>query len=78
MPVMSPSPPVVGTVAKDSPAAGAGIRPGDRITAIDGSPISDYLQLPQIISMSGGEDLSISLLRHRHQSVTVHAVTASG
>jgi len=66
-------PPVIGTVAKDSPAAGAGIRPGDRITAIDGSPITDYLQLPQIISMSGGEDLAITLNR-QGRALTVHAV----
>lgn len=32
----------VGTVVADSPAAEAGIRPGDRIVAIDGTPIDDW------------------------------------
>ncbi|HEX3755385.1 MAG TPA: M50 family metallopeptidase [Rhizomicrobium sp.] len=66
-------PPVVGFVAKDSPAGAAGIKPGDRVTAIDGDAITDFQQLPQIISMSGGENLAISLERQGH-SLTVHAV----
>jgi regulator of sigma E protease len=66
-------PPVVGFVAKNSPAAAAGIKPGDRVTAIDGEAITDFQQLPQIISMSGGENLAISLERNG-RPLTVHAV----
>ena len=69
----SPWPPIVGSVVKDSPAAAAGITPGDRITSIDGILVDDYFQLPQIISMRGGEDLAISLNRNG-KALTVHAV----
>jgi regulator of sigma E protease len=66
-------PPIIGTVSSGSPAAAAGIKPGDRIVAIDGQQIGDFLQLPQIISMSGGQDLAIDLQRQGH-ALTVHAV----
>jgi regulator of sigma E protease len=66
-------PPVVGSVVKGSPAAEAGIQPGDRITAIDGIAVDDYFRLPQIISIRGGENLAIVLDRHG-RALTVHAV----
>jgi regulator of sigma E protease len=65
--------PVVGSVVKGSPAAEAGIAPGDRITSIDGIVVDDYFQLPQIISMRGGENLAIDLNRNG-KALTVHAV----
>ncbi|MEY4967154.1 MAG: metalloprotease RseP [Pseudomonadota bacterium] len=58
--VMSP---VIGQVTKGSPAALAGIQSGDRVTRIDGTEITDFQQLPEIISLSGGERLAISLVR---------------
>lgn len=66
-------PPVIGTVMKDSPAAAAGIRPGDRVVSVDGIAIDDYFQLPQIISMRGGERLAIGLER-QGRFLTVYAV----
>jgi len=36
-------PAVLGRVMPDSPAAKAGLRAGDRVTAVDGQPISDWL-----------------------------------
>lgn len=55
--------PIIGSVTKDSPAAAAGIQPGDRVTRIDGTEISDFQQLPEIISISGGETLTVGLNR---------------
>lgn len=55
--------PVIGQVTKGSPAAQAGILPGDRVTSIDRTKITDFQQLPQIISLSGGETLAIGLER---------------
>ena len=55
--------PVVGDVVKDSPAEQAGIKAGDRITAIDGRAIDDFEQLPEIIGLSGGHNLAIGLTR---------------
>src|SRR4029079_18876575 len=46
--------PVIGQVTKGSPAEAAGIKPGDRVTRIDGTKITDFQQLPEIISISGG------------------------
>ena len=66
-------PPVVGDVSKGSAAEAAGIRAGDRILSVDGAVIDDYFELPRIISMRGGENLSIDLDR-AGQRLTVHAV----
>ena len=70
----SPSyPPVVGQVTPGSAAAAAGIQRGDRITGINGIAVTDFQQLPQIISVRGGEDLAIALER-QGRSLVVHAV----
>jgi regulator of sigma E protease len=63
--------PVVGGVVKGSPAATAGIQPGDRITAVDGAAINDFEQLPEIVSVSGGRNLAVMLDR-AGKSLTVH------
>ena len=55
--------PVIGQVTTGSPAADAGIRPGDLVTRIDRTAITDFQQLPEIISISGGETLAIGLKR---------------
>ncbi len=54
----------VALVVDDSPAAEAGIQAGDIITAIDGEPLTDYLQLKQIIgSHEPGETVEITINR---------------
>jgi regulator of sigma E protease len=55
--------PIIGDVVKGSAAEAAGIKPGDRVTAIDGTAISDFQQLPEIIAVSGGHLLTIDLVR---------------
>ena len=55
--------PVIGGVVKGSAAEAAGILAGDRVTAIDGTKITDFEQMPQIISVSGGRTLNIALVR---------------
>jgi regulator of sigma E protease len=62
--------PVIGEVTKDSPAAAAGIRSGDRVTRIDGTQITDFQQLPEIISVAGGSPLAIGIHRG-HQDMTL-------
>jgi regulator of sigma E protease len=62
--------PVIGEVTKDSPAAVAGIRSGDRVTRIDGTQITDFQQLPEIISVAGGAPLAIGIHRG-HQDITL-------
>ncbi len=65
-------PPVVGEVIPGSAAQAAGIKPGDLIKAINGQPVYDFQQLPEIIGVSAGEDLSITLMRDG-QSLILHA-----
>ncbi len=55
--------PLIGTVVQGSAAEAAGIKPGDRVTAIDGVPITEFSQLPEIISVSGGKTLTMDLVR---------------
>ena len=63
--------PVVGEVVKDSPAAAAGMKANDRIVDVDGAAITDFEQLPEIVSVSGGHSLAITLNR-AGQVMTVH------
>jgi regulator of sigma E protease len=55
--------PIIGQVTKDSPASAAGLKPGDRVTKIDNTAIDDFQQLPEIISVSGGQPLAIGIHR---------------
>ena len=58
--------PLIGRVAKDSPAAAAGLKTGDLVTSIDGSRITDFQQLPQIISVRGGQTMAFGIRRDGH------------
>ena len=53
----------IAEVAKDRPAWRAGIRPGDRIKAIDGTEITDWSHMSDIIAESGGKELDFTIER---------------
>ncbi len=54
---------VIGEIAPDSVAAQAGLRPGDRITGIDGAPIRFWQDLSQRVSDSGDKPLVFAVQR---------------
>lgn len=58
---MTPLP--IKAVQDDSPAAAAGIRPGDRLLAIDGAPIGDPLALDERLGRAAGGTVAITLGR---------------
>ncbi|MGI9111646.1 MAG: M50 family metallopeptidase [Gaiellaceae bacterium] len=53
----------VDEIVADSPAASADLRPGDRIVAIEGAPIDSPSQIPERISGSEGEELTLTVVR---------------
>jgi regulator of sigma E protease len=55
--------PVIGDVSPASAAAAAGLKAGDRVTSIDGTAVTDFDQLPEIIRNSGGQTLTMGLVR---------------
>jgi serine protease Do len=55
---------VVKDVYRRSPAANAGIRPGDRVLAVNGKPIGSYLQLLRKVALlAPGSETKLTLLR---------------
>ena len=53
----------VDQIVADSPAASADLRPGDRIVAIEGAPIDSPSQIPERISGSEGQELTLTVVR---------------
>jgi regulator of sigma E protease len=65
---------VVGAVEAGSPAAAAGLQPGERIVAIDGQPIPTWEQAHYAIALRPGAELRLRLEREGQQrEVTVPA-----
>jgi regulator of sigma E protease len=45
------------------PAAGAGVRSGDRITAVNGQPVAQYYELPLLIEPQPGAEITLEVSR---------------
>lgn len=71
-------PPVVGEVQPGMPAAEAGLRPHDRIVALDGRPVATWDELAEAISQRPGRTVTLTVERDGQRvtvPVTPRAVT---
>lgn len=55
--------PVIGGIQKDSPAAEAGLAPGDRVLAINGKPLESWEAMSAMIAQSEGRPMKLEVLR---------------
>jgi regulator of sigma E protease len=58
-----PPPPVVGEVTAGKPGERAGLKPGDRIVAVDGKPVATWDDLVAAVTPKGGAPLTLQLRR---------------
>jgi regulator of sigma E protease len=68
--------PRIGSVEPGSPAAVAGMRPGDLIVSIDGTPIKTFTELSKIAGASADRELTIAVDRNGTQE-TLHVTPAN-
>ena len=59
--------PQIGKVLPDSPAAQAGLKPGDLILAVNGRPISTWQELNELIRKSEGKPLTLTVKRGKEK-----------
>jgi regulator of sigma E protease len=68
----------VAAVQVDSPAASAGIQPGDVLKTVDGAPVDDPLKLPDVIRKRAGAEITLGLERNEKPvEVKVKATSSS-
>jgi regulator of sigma E protease len=70
------TPPIIGEVTRDSPAALAGFQPGDRIVEAAGTPVRTWSEFVAIVRARPGESLAILVQRGAEQQ-TLTAVAGS-
>jgi regulator of sigma E protease len=70
---------VVGSIERSSPAAAAGVRPGDTIVAIDGEPMQNWIDVETAIRGKPGAALALTLSRDgARRDVSVVAESRTG
>src|SRR5262245_32896224 len=57
-------PPVIDQIQKDSAAEAAGVRVGDVIESVDGTPVVRFPELQKLVTESGGRGLRLGILRN--------------
>lgn len=67
---------LVGDVADGSPAAGAGIRQGDIITQVAGSPVTDASALRRLVQERPGREVGVTVLRRGERLVMTITLAA--
>ncbi|MCH8867474.1 MAG: RIP metalloprotease RseP [Proteobacteria bacterium] len=56
-------PAIIGELVEDGAATGAGLLPGDRITAVDGEQVKSYGDLIRIVSVRAQKDVLVEYIR---------------
>ena len=75
VPVFQDEPPVVGSVTDDSPAATAGVRPGDRILSVAGREVDTWEELYNAVYPRADREIEVVLRRDGDvRSITVTPV----
>jgi len=75
---LSPPPgTTVGYVYPDSPAAKAGIAPGDKILSVDGYKVKNFNDIKENVSINPDEEIEVTLLRNEDREITVKVTPAS-
>lgn len=75
VPVFQDEPPVVGSVTGDSPAATAGVRPGDRILSVAGREVDTWEELYNAVYPRADREIEVVLRRDGDvRSITVTPV----
>jgi regulator of sigma E protease len=77
-PVGLEDPPIVRFVSQDSPAVAAGVEPGDRIVAIEGEPVENWLQALDTFHISPNQTVALTLERDGETVETQLAIEARG
>lgn len=62
-PWQPPVEPVIGQLTPDGAALSAGVQMGDRVVAVDGEPIADWMALVDLIQSSAGKTLDFTVER---------------
>ena len=79
---LGPSPPAIaGQITPGGAAEAAGFLPGDTITAIDGTPVADFIELAERVRARPGETAIFTLTRDRREielSVEIASVDEAG
>jgi regulator of sigma E protease len=70
VPTYEDQPPVVGVVMPDSPAAKAGLRPGDRILSVSGNDVATWEKLFIAIASRANRDVPLRIIRDG-QEITI-------
>ncbi len=75
VPIYQDQPPVIGGVLPDSPAAKAGLKPGDRIVMVNGDEVSTWDKVFMAVGTKADRDVPLTILRDgREQTITVRPV----
>jgi regulator of sigma E protease len=69
--------PVLDQLVPGGPAAKAGLKVGDLVTAVDGKPVSDGIALIEAIRGAGGRTLAVSVLRDAASVPTQHVLSVT-